>query len=649
MRLKHSDFFVLTVMVLAVAKAVLTRYLALGSTNIPVGVVLEMSAIVLFICLVDVLPRRRQPLLTVGAYTALVFLMWANLIYIRAFDQIVDPGMLQAAGQVGTVADMVVDLMLPVHLFYILDIPLLLLWASDLVTFETPRPRRSKLFAAVGAVALVLTVIQVGIVARIPAAMDSIAVARRRGLSAYQIASFARGEDPAYATVAAPPPAGSSELSPGAVMQQRIDALRSVEPTGRVEGVASGAYANANVIMIQVEALQEMAYGSFYEGQEITPNLNKMADDSWVCTNAFSQSGVGNTSDSEFTANTSLLQPVGKAAVLEYVDREIPSIPRLLNDKGYRTVTMHGNDVAFWNRKELYASLGFQQYYDRADIGTVDQMYRGASDEAFFAAAQRIILNDLGRQKPLYANLITMSSHAPYTHVPYDRRPIQVSESLRESKAANWVGAISYADMALGEFLGWLKETGLYDTSIVIVYGDHQAIKELDITGADKQIVETLLGHRYTEVDRQKVPLLIHLPGQTEGGAINSTVGITDIAPTVADLLGVDMSETPHLGRSVFATPADPLVITRGHFPAGSLINDRVAFMPELTFEDGTALRLADGGKVTPSATEKADFERALELSRLSEQWVRSLPIRPDAGDIKDAVIPKGVKRVPGE
>jgi phosphoglycerol transferase MdoB-like AlkP superfamily enzyme len=413
--------------------------------------------------------------------------------------------------------------------------------------------------------------------------------------------------------------------------------------------VVSGAYANKNVIVIQVEALQAMAYGAYYGGEEITPNLNNMADDSWVCTNTHSQSGVGNTSDSEFTLNTSLLQPPGKAAVLEYVDREIPSIPRLLNDAGYRTVTMHGNDVAFWNRKELYASLGFQQYYDRTDIGSADQMYRGASDEQFFIAAQRLLTNDLGRGKPLYANLITMSSHAPYTHVPYDRRPIQVPESLHGSNVANWVGAISYADMALGQFLDWLKETGLYDESIVIVYGDHKAIKELKLEGPDKQIVEGLLGHPYSVVDRQKVPLLIHLPGQTEGGVINTTTGITDIAPTMADLLGVDMSETPHLGRSVFSKPADPLVITRGHFPAGSFLNDRVAFMPELSFDDGTALRLADGGEVKTTAKEKSDFERALVLSRLSDEWIRSLPVRPDAGDVRDAVLPKSIKLDPGE
>jgi len=649
MERRRSDVFFFTLLVLAVGKALLTRWLALGSTNVPAGVLLEMSVTVFVLCAVDLLPKYRRPLLDVAAYAVLIMIMYANLLYVRAFDQIVDPGTLRAAGQVGAVGDVIAGLIRPIHLLYFIDIPFLALWASDLGSFEYPRPTRSKFFMAVGAVALVLAVVQVSIVRRIPTAMDSIAVARARGLSAYQVSSFIAREETALAELAPLPSQETTSRSPGGMVQDRIDSIRGTKPTGHVSTITTGKYANANVIVIQVEALQAMAYGSYYDSQEITPNLNDMVEDSWICTNAFSQSGVGNTSDSEFTANTSLLQPVGKAAVLEYTDREMPSIPRLLGDAGYRTFTMHGNDVAFWNRKELYASLGFQKYYDRQEIGSADQMYRGASDEEFFRVAKRVITEEQGRQKPLYVNLVTMSSHAPYTHVPYDRRPVQVPQELRGNVAADWVGAISYADMALGEFLDWLRETGLYDESIIIVYGDHQAIKELEITGVDKRIVENLLGRRYTIVDRQKVPLLIHLPGQTEGGVINTAVGIADIAPTVADLVGVDMSETPHLGRSVFATPVDPLVITRGHFPAGSVINDRVAFMPQLGFDDGEALRLDSGSQVKAKKAEKRDFERALALSQLSEQWIRSLPIRPDAGDPADAVIPKGAKKAYGE
>ncbi len=651
MKMARSDSFLITILALAVSKAVLTRVLGLGASDIPLGIALEVAIPVVFLCAVDLLPRKRRPLVTFFAYLGVGAIMYLNLLYVRAFDQVIDPSTLKAAGQVGEVLDMVAKLIHPIDLLYVLDIPLIGLWASDLDSFENPRPSRRGWVAVVGGLALVLAIVQVTVVARIPSAVDSIAVATHRGLGAYQVASFVRAEAAEQPVEKIEPTEQEKEkeLSPGALVQGRIEELRTPVSSARREGVASGAYAGKHVILIQVEALQSLAYGAYFDSQEITPNLNKMVEDSWICTNAFSQSGVGNTSDSEFTVNTSLLQPHGKAAVIEYADREIPGMPRLLSQKGYRSITLHGNDVEFWNRKELYPALGFDKFYDRDLIGNNDTLYRGVSDEAFFSAAQDIITDELARGKPLYINLVTMSSHAPFDHVPFERCPVKVPEQLHGNRAADWVSAISYADMAVGQFLDWLRETGLYDESIIIVYGDHQAIKELELFGVDKQIVEGLLGRQYTIVDRQKVPLIVHLPGQTVGGAIEEPVGLADVAPTVADLTGVDMSETPHLGRSVFALPADPLVITRGHFPAGAFINGRVAFLPQLGFEDGSALRVANGAAAKPTEAEKRDYERAATMSALTEQWGYSLPKRPDAGRLEDAVIPKGAQRAYNE
>lgn len=649
MKMARSDSFLITILALAVSKAVLTRVLGLGATDIPMGIALEIAIPAVILCAVDLLPRRRRPLITFGAYLAVGVIMYLNLLYVRAFDQVIDPSTLKVAGQVGEVFDMVAKLVHPIDLLYVIDIPLVGLWASDLQSFENPRPSRRRWVAMVGGLALVLAIIQVNIVVRIPSATDSIAVAKHRGLGAYQVASFVRAEAAAQPAEKIEPTPQEAELSPGAIVQGRIDALRPAVTSARAGGLVPGAYTGKHVILIQVEALQSLAYGSYFDSQEITPNLNKMVEDSWICTNAFSQSGVGNTSDSEFTVNTSLLQPHGKAAIIEYADREIPAMPRLLSDKGYRSITLHGNDVAFWNRKELYPALGFDKYYDRQEIGNDDTLYRGVSDEAFFSAAQDIITDELGRGKPLYINLVTMSSHAPFDHVPFERCPVQVPQELHGNRAADWVSAISYADMALGQFLDWLRETGLYDESIVVVYGDHQAIKELNLFGADKQIVEGLLGRQYTIVDRQKVSLIVHLPGQTAGGVVEHPVGLADVAPTVADLVGVDMSQTPHLGRSMFALPADPLVITRGHFPAGAFVNGRVAFLPGLGFDDGSALVVENGAAAKPTNVEQRDYERISAMSELAEQWVYSLPKRPDAGRIEDAVIPRGAQRAYAE
>jgi hypothetical protein len=191
----------------------------------------------------------------------------------------------------------------------------------------------------------------------------------------------------------------------------------------------------------------------------------------------------------------------------------------------------------------------------------------------------------------------------------------------------------------VGQFLDWLREEGLYDDSVVIVYGDHKALQDLDLQGADAAIVEQLLGRQYSIVDRQRVPLLIHLPGQKNGGVIDTTVGQVDIAPTVADLLGVDFTEVPHLGRSVFVD-SKPFVMMRSYFPGGTVINDRVAYLPGLSAEDGAAMSIDDGTSVAPTAAERTDMKRGVGLTALCETWVDSLPERNDADGTVEGYIP---------
>ncbi len=374
--------------------------------------------------------------------------------------------------------------------------------------------------------------------------------------------------------------------------------------------------------------------------------MNAMAADSWVCSRAFAQTGAGNTADAEFISNTSLLPPPGQAAAVAYAEKEFPAIPRLLSEAGYRTLTMHANSAEFWNRVELYPALGFDAYYDRTSIGEEDLMWRGSSDEAFFAKAQELLAEEMSYGKPIYAQLVTLSSHGPYKAVPEDRRPVQLSDELRDSLAGRWVGSLSYADKAVGQFLDWLRDEGLYEDSIVIVYGDHKALQNLELEPPDAAIVTELLGREYSIVDRQHIPLLIHLPGQKAGGVIDSTVGQIDIAPTVADLLGVSLAEVPHLGRSVFAF-SEPFVMMRSYFPGGTVLNDRVAYLPGLVAEDGAAVSLDDATPVVPTQVDRADMKRGAALSALAEQWVDSLPERTGADGTVEGYIPVSALRPP--
>ena len=117
--------------------------------------------------------------------------------------------------------------------------------------------------------------------------------------------------------------------------------------------------------------------------------------------------GQGNTADAEYLVNTSLYVPLHGAASQEFGDRELPSLPRLLEASGYQTATFHTNDVKFWNRKAFYRALGFQQYYDKSYFGDDDMVMFGSSDEVLYAKTADKLAEMNASGQPYYAHVIS--------------------------------------------------------------------------------------------------------------------------------------------------------------------------------------------------------------------------------------------------
>ncbi|HEY5540865.1 MAG TPA: LTA synthase family protein [Coriobacteriia bacterium] len=636
----RPDLFFVVLVVLALLKAELSRVMGLGAANPIATVALESAAIVFILGAVDLIWPRRSYTLDLVAYTVLSAVMLANVVYASFFGEIFSPALLSVVGQAADVSDSIKSLLKPAYLLYLVDIPFLVAFAVALRSRKrTVRAGgRSRLVLAATGVALLVVVVQVVSVLGLSADVDSGSIAKVRGFGAYQLASLVRLTlpDPAVASVSAIE--RQPGVSPGRATQMRIDTIRGANTGTRIGNVKTGQFRGKNVIIIQVEALQDLVINRRYQGKTITPNLNQLAGQSWYFPNTFSQTSAGNTVDAEFTVNTSLLAPVNGAASLEYSDRVLPGLPRLLREKGYDAVTLHQNDVRFWNRKELYPALGFRRYWDLSYFLMRDKMWH-ASDQVLFRMGMNVLKTEEASSAPFYAQFITESSHGPFKTVPMNRRPLRLSPSDEKTYSGLYIGAISYTDLALGEFLSALKKNGMWDDSIIVVYGDHSAQLGLNIKPGDSRVADTILGRPYSDIDYQRIPLIIHLPGQTAGHVETKPAGQVDVMPTIADLLGLDLSATPHVGRSLFVN-APAFVQTRVYLPAGSFINDRVLFMPGLTFDDGSAVSVSTAAKVPATDRERQDLERAKQLSVISDAWVKTLPKRPDAGGAAGAIIP---------
>jgi hypothetical protein len=121
---------------------------------------------------------------------------------------------------------------------------------------------------------------------------------------------------------------------------------------------------------------------------------------------------------------------------------------------------------------------------------------------------------------------------------------------------------VAYADHALGEILDALDDAGLYDSAMIVVVADHGiAIRE------DVEQQRTLTSDTVGEI--AAVPILVKAPGTT-GGIVDRRRALTiDIVPTIADVMGVDLSWQPE-GESLLG-PDPARTESSTHTPAGSV------------------------------------------------------------------------------
>lgn len=135
-----------------------------------------------------------------------------------------------------------------------------------------------------------------------------------------------------------------------------------------VKSVYHGIAQDSNLIVIQVEALQDFVINRKVNGKDITPNLNKLINESMYFNRAYPQTAGGNTVDAEFILNNSLYPAPLGAAYFTDTFKTYNSLPKILKENGYaEAVAMHGYDKNFWNRNAAYQSFGYDAFYSSKD------------------------------------------------------------------------------------------------------------------------------------------------------------------------------------------------------------------------------------------------------------------------------------------
>jgi phosphoglycerol transferase MdoB-like AlkP superfamily enzyme len=310
-----------------------------------------------------------------------------------------------------------------------------------------------------------------------------------------------------------------------------------------------GAASGANVLMIQVEAMQEWVVHAKVRDQWVMPFARDLMGKSLYFSNIWDQTGASPTSDCEYMVFNSQ-HPLARGAVaFRRQDNDFVPLPKLLGELGYTTLSAHAYRRGMWNRAVLHPRYGFEHSLFARELGSKPRLGWGLADREFF---QRVVPHLQKLKKPWFSFLITLTSHHPYTYIPRKLRKLNTAGMQRE--LAGYLHSMRYVDDSLRELFGELRRSELLGDTLVVLFGDHDSklkFNERTRRGAAKHLglpPEMLdhLAQRHWQT--KKIPLWLTLPDESRVGHVERVGGQIDIGPTVMYYLGAPSSPA-WLGR----------------------------------------------------------------------------------------------------
>jgi len=269
------------------------------------------------------------------------------------------------------------------------------------------------------------------------------------------------------------------------------------------------------VFVISIDTLRADHLPAYGYAKGSTPAIDAFRGDAILFRHAFSQCPL------TLPSHVSLLtgEPPyvhGVRNNLGYtLDASKRSLASILKAKGYETGAAVSSFVL---RKETGIAAGFDFFDDATTFSPHESATSWQRDGNLSREALAKWL-DTTRSRRVFGFLHLYEPHSPYTPaMPYaaGRDPYD--------------GEISYADSIVGAFLADLKARGLYDSALIVVLSDHG-----EGLGDHGEKEHGIFLYR----ESIHVPLLVKLPGQQrKGETIDTSVALTDVLPTILDVIG---------------------------------------------------------------------------------------------------------------
>ncbi|MGG5254012.1 LTA synthase family protein [Neobacillus sp. SM06] len=564
--------------------------------------------------------KKRTKLALILINFVLSFLLYANVVYYRFFnDFITVPVLMQAKMNTGQLGDSVISLMSPTDIFFFTDTIILIILALKVFNKVTETNRKS--FKIVLLFAITTFLFNLGLAEKDRPQLLSRTFDRNylvKYLGAYNFTIYDIIQNIKSSSQRAL--ADSSDVTDVENYRKANYASPNPEYFGKARGM--------NVIYVSLESFQNFMIGYKLNGQEVTPFLNSLTRDpnTFYFDNFYHQTGQGKTSDAEFLMENSLY-PLSQGAVfVNKAQNTYQAAPAILKGYGYTSAVFHGNYKTFWNRNVMYKALGYDQFFDAEyyDMSSANTKNYGMKDKPFWEESMPLLKS---LKQPFYTKFITLSNHFPFEMDPGDT-PFPAGD-FGDTVVNQYFQSANYMDQALEQFFNYLKESGLYDNTVIVLYGDHYGISE-NHNEAMKKVLGVPEITPTINAELQEVPLFIRVPG-VKGGVQHQYGGEVDVRPTLLHLLGIDTKDYIEFGSDLLSKDHRNWVAFRN----GDFVSPTVTSVNGKYYTTGTNNLVTD-----PSVGKEIENKVKTELTMSDEVVTKDLlrfykpagykPINPD-------------------
>lgn len=606
-----TNILFLTYVLTSVMIGILLRINTLGNTFSVKALICDFTLVILIGSFGYLIKPKHQFKYFFGLSIFYTFLCVINHIYYTFYMSFVSVSLLSTLSMLGEVSDSVTSRLKLIYFIYLLA-PIIMLVVNKVLAkknyyFEVGKYERGKkmflntIKSALIVVFFVLITLVPSEASRLVKLWNRDYIVGRFGIYLYTFNDLIQSIEPSI----------SSMFGYDSAARTYRD-FYSNKDDKKEENDYTNIFEGKNVIFIHAESIQNYLIDLEVNGISITPNLNKLSKEGMYFSSFYPQISVGTSSDTEFTLSTGLLPSTSGTVFVNYFNRKYETLQNLFNDKGYYTFSMHANNADYWNRKTMYKTLGYQEFYakDRFvvpdDESDPDYVGLGLGDKSFLHQAVDILKEIKANNTPFMGTIITLSNHSPFDDVlkygdidfsitfnkgtgVYDKDGNEIKEKvtvpyLENTEMGNYLKSAHYADEALGEFFKYLDESDILDNTVIILYGDHESKlgkKNLNLLYNYDVMTENIKDEEdptYVDIDNyqyellKNTPLIIWTKDRELQGEITDVMGMWDVMPTVANMFNLK-KPTYALGNDIFSNNEKIVV-----FPNGNVLTNKVFY-----------------------------------------------------------------------